>query len=97
MKGKTVLQGYLKDIKESYKKKNIFIKGNIDIDSIKKINGVISVNKKDNEYEVKIDNFDVSIKVFEIVSKGDNITKFVVEESSLNEIFVSKVGEEYEK
>ena len=29
--------------------------------------------------------------------KDATITKFVVEEASLNEIFIEKVGEEYEK
>ena len=36
-------------------------------------------------------------KVFDVVKKKGNVTKFVVEEPSLNEIFVSKVGESFEK
>ena len=35
-------------------------------------------------------------KVFEEVSKGKNITRFCVEEPSLNEIFIETVGETYE-
>ena len=34
--------------------------------------------------------------VFKYVSKCDNVVKFSVEEPSLNEIFVAKVGESYE-
>ena len=34
--------------------------------------------------------------VFKTIKNSD-ITKFVIEEPSLNEIFVSKVGESYEK
>ena len=33
----------------------------------------------------------------EAIKKKDSITKFVVEEPSLNEIFVEKVGESFEK
>jgi len=97
MKGKTVLEGYLKDIKEQYRKKNIFIKGDIKKENLEKIDGVIEVIEKADEFEVKIDNENIVEKVFSKVNKIKNITKFVVEEPTLNEIFVSKVGESYEK
>ena len=95
--GKSVLEGDLKDIKKKYRKKNIIISGDVDIEEIKKIDGVIAVSKNNLDYEVKIASEDVADKVFKVVSKGDNITKFVVEEPSLNEIFIEKVGETYEK
>lgn len=98
MKGKSVLEGEIKDIKEQYRKKNIIIKGDIDSEKLSQLKGVVSVNKNkvNNEYEVKIENKDVAPKVFKAI-KDNNITKFVVEEPSLNEIFVEKVGESYEK
>ena len=37
VKGKPILEGNLKDIKESYAKKNILIKGDIDTDEIRKL------------------------------------------------------------
>ena len=95
--GKTVLEGYLKDIKHDYRKKNIFIKGDIDIDEIKKVDGVVDVYKTAEQIEVKIESEDIVDKVFSKIKNKKNITKFVVEEPSLNEIFVSKVGHEYEK
>lgn len=95
--GKTVLSGNIKDIKEQYMKKNIFVKGVIDIDKLKKINGVEAVIEKSDEYEIKISSIEVAKDVFKYISKCDNVTKFVVEEPSLNEIFISKVGESYEK
>ncbi len=97
MKGKSVLSGELKKIKQQYRKKNILIKGDIDTKEIEKIKGVVSVIKKVDEYEVKIENQDIVKDVFKYVSKCDNVTKFSVEEPSLNEIFVAKVGESYEK
>ena len=95
--GKSVLSGNIKDIKESYMKKNIIIKGDIDIEKLKKIKGVEEVLENSLEYEVKISNKDVVDNVFKYISKCENVTKFVVEEPSLNEIFISKVGESYEK
>ncbi len=93
--GKSVLEGYLKDIKEDYQKQNIFIQGDFDVEEIKKTKGVIDV-RYENEYIVKIENQDVVPLVFKKL-KDANITKFVVEEASLNEIFIEKVGESYEK
>ena len=97
LKGKSVLSGELSKIKEQYRKKNVIVKGNIDVDKIKKINGVIDVISKADEYEIKIENQDIVSDVFKYISKCENVTKFEVEEPSLNEIFVAKVGESFEK
>ncbi len=97
MHGKTVLGGNLKDIKEQYRKKNIFVKGDITKEELLKVKGVLEVVEHADEYEVKIDSIDVADAVFKEVSKHKNIMKFAVEEPSLNEIFISKVGESYDK
>lgn len=92
VKGKSILEGSLKDIKESYAKKNILIRGDdIDFDKIKKIKGVLSVQKVKGDYEVKIASIDVASKVFDSI-KNNNITKYDVAEPTLNEIFIEKVG-----
>lgn len=98
MNGKSVLKGELKHIKEHYGKKNVVIKGDIDISKISKIEGVISTNYNNikEEYEIKITNKDVALKIFKAI-KNNDITKFVIEEPSLNEIFIEKVGEAYDK
>lgn len=97
LNGKSVIEGNLKDIKEKYRKKNIFVKADIDADKISKIKGVLEVVKHVDEYEIKIESNEVIKNVFEEVAKCDNVTKFIVEQPSLNEIFVSIVGESYEK
>jgi len=97
LRGKSVLQGDLKAIKQQYRKKNIIISGDIEIEDLRKIKGVTSVEKKGNDFEVKIESSNIVDDVFKIVSKKKHITKFIVEEPTLNEIFVEKVGESYEK
>lgn len=97
LKGKPVLEGYLHDIKEQYRKKNIFIKGDVIKEELEKINGVVTVLEHADEWEVKIENNEVVKNVFDQIKKKKNITKFVVAEPSLNEIFVAKVGESFEK
>jgi len=87
----------LKYIKEKFRKKNIIINGDVDIESIRKIKGVNEVEENALDIIVRIDNQDVAPKVFKEVSKCKNVTKFIVEDASLNEIFLSTVGENYEK
>lgn len=97
VEGKSVLEGYLKDIKRDFLRKNVFIKGDIKKEDLLKIKGVEDVIYNNREYEVKIKDNAVVPTLFKAVSKCDKLTKFVVEEPSLNEIFIAKVGEAYEK
>ncbi len=97
VKGKSVLEGELKQIKKDYRKKNIHIKGNVDIESLKKTKGVLEVIENADELVVKIEDDSYIDNVFNVVKKGNEITEFSVEDPTLNEIFLSKVGEAYEK
>jgi len=65
--GKDVLSGDLKDIKKKYRKKNILVKADIDVDKIKSIDGVLDVIEKPDEYEIKISDETVEEKVFKEV------------------------------
>ena len=97
--GKAVLQGNLQEIKKLYRKKNVRIQADCDIKSLEKIDGIVSVTKDngDGDIIVKIADESKISNVFNYVKKLENVTKFVVEEPSLNEIFIAKVGEKYEK
>lgn len=97
VKGKSVLQGSIKQIKKNYRKKNIHIIGNVDEEKLKNIKGVLEVVDNANEIIVKIEDEKYINDVFEVVKKGENIIKFMVEDPSLNEIFLSKVGAYYEE
>lgn len=94
--GKNILDGYLVDIKNSFEQKNIFIKGDINIESLQNVKGIKSVNKYNDEYEVKIENQEYAKVVFDFIKDTKNITLFDVRLPSLNEIFIEKVGESYE-
>jgi ABC-2 type transport system ATP-binding protein len=96
LKGKNVLSGNIKDIKKKYRKKNVFVKGNVTKEELEKIKGVNEIIEHSDELELKIENEEVAPLIFKKI-KDKEITKFVLEEPSLNEIFVAKVGESYEK
>ena len=90
--GKVVVSGYLKDIKNEYRKKNILLRGdNLPLDKIRKLKGVISLGEHRGEYLVKIESLAIADSIFKIV-KDYNITKYDVTEPTLNEIFIEKVG-----
>lgn len=97
LKGKAVLSGELMQIKKQYHKKNIIVNGEFDLNKVKKIKGVLDIIENANEYIIKIESADISNEVFEVIKKGKNIIKYTLEEPSLNEIFIAKVGESYEK
>ena len=97
VKGKSVLSGYLKDIKNDYRQKNVHVIGDIDISKIEKLDYVKEIETINDEYIIKITDNNYTNELFKEISKYENITKFIVEEPSLNEIFISKVGEAYEE
>lgn len=97
VKGKSVINGYLKDIKKEYRIKKVLIEGNVKISELKKIEGVIDVVKKNLLYEVTLKSQEYSKNVFDYLKTKDNITRYEIKEPSLEEIFISKVGEAYGK
>ena len=97
VKGKSVINGYLKDIKEEYRKKNIIICGDIDTKKLKTVKGVIDITKNGDNYLVKIEDKKYVSDVFKAISKCNNITKFSVEDASLNKILIKKVNKTNEK
>ena len=70
VKGKTVLSGYLKDIKKEYRKQNIFIDGDVKKDDLDGIDGILEVKKQNGELHVKISDDSIVDKVFKKISKN---------------------------
>ena len=96
VRGKSILEGSLKQIKEDYRKKSIHISGDIDVDKIRKLKGVENVEPTPEGYIVRVESKEITKDVFNIVKQGKNIVRFTVEDPTLDEIFVAKVGEVYE-
>ena len=92
-KGKTVLQGNLKEIKDTYKANRLEIVTNKKIDEfIKEFNMDIEFTKN-NEYSIKIDSEERAHELLErLVDNKVLINKFEIKKPSLNDIFIEKVG-----
>lgn len=93
-KGKTVLKGNLKEIKDTYPANRVQIETNENIETdIKKLGFEIE-NIKNYSYTVKIfDEQKAHELLKELVIKGITINKFEIMKPTLNEIFIEKVGE----
>ena len=93
-KGKTVLQGNLKEIKEKYPANRVEIDVKQDIESyIKELNLKIEI-ETNNNYVIKISDEEKAHKLLnKLVVNGINIDKFEIKKPTLNDIFIEKVGE----
>ena len=93
-KGKTVLKGNLKEIKEKYPANRIEISVNKNIDKyIEKFN-ISKENEKNNDYTLKItDEKSAHQLLNELVSNNIEVNKFEIKKPTLNDIFIEKVGE----
>ena len=92
-KGKTILNGSLKEIKSRYDERRILIKADITKTELLKLDGVKSVLIKGDEIEVNIENKKYADEIFKYVSSKKNVLKFEVVELSLHEIFTREVGD----
>lgn len=93
-KGKTVIKGNLKEIKDTYPANRVQIETNENIETdIEKLGFEIE-NIKNYSYTVKIfDEQKAHELLKELVIKGITINKFEIMKPTLNDIFIEKVGE----
>ena len=93
-KGKTVLKGNLKQIKDTYPAKKLEINVKQDITNQIIENGMKIEKNLDNNYEIKIENEEQAQNLLKkLIEQGINVEKFELKKPSLNDIFIEKVGE----
>lgn len=94
-KGKTVLQGNLSQIKDSYKSNKLEIIAKEDIEKyIKECNLSIYLSKE-NEYEINIKEEDEAYKLLNLLVENKvKVEKFEIKKPSFHDIFIEKVGEQ---
>ncbi|MBT2694422.1 ABC transporter ATP-binding protein [Bacillus sp. ISL-55] len=95
-KGSPVVHGSLREIKRSFGKKNLVIHADFDTSLLKEYPGVTKAKMTAEGIHLQISGEQVAEDILkDIVGKGF-IRKFVLEEPSLNDIFIEKVGDSYE-
>ena len=96
-KGRTVLKGNLKEIRNTYKATKIELSTVENAEEIIKNLGLEILFSKDNDYEIAIHGEEDGYKLFKELSKNNmNVIKFEIKKPSLNDIFIEKVGKSEE-
>lgn len=91
-KGKPVVHGSLKEIKRSFGKKNVTIHADFDLTHLIRYPGVLKLKETAEGVSLQIEGEEIAERILkDIVGKGF-IRKFALEEPSLNDIFIEKVG-----
>ena len=93
-KGKTVLQGNLKEIKETYPANRVEIDVKQDITSYIKEIGLEIETETNNNYTIKISDEEKAHKLLnKLIADGIKVDKFEIKKPTLNDIFIEKVEE----
>ena len=93
-KGKTVLKGNLKEIKDSYKANRIQVETDENIEKYIKNLGMEIENEKNYSYTIKISDEKKAHELLkELIENEITINKFEIMKPTLNDIFIEKVGE----
>ena len=93
-KGKTVLQGNLKEIKETYPANRVEINVKQDIRNYIKEFELEIETEINNNYIIKITDEEKAYNLLKkLVEQGIKVDKFEIKRPTLNDIFIEKVGE----
>lgn len=91
-KGKPAVQGTLKDVKRSYGKKNLVIHSDLDMDFLADFTGVYKLRKTSEGVKLQIEDEAVAESIQKALFAKGFVRKFELEEPTLHDIFVEKVG-----
>ncbi|AKG05022.1 sodium ABC transporter ATP-binding protein [Salimicrobium jeotgali] len=95
-KGAPVVHGKLKEIKRSFGKKNVQIEADFDVSFLKEEEVVLHYKAVPEGATCQIHKEEDAQVLFEALQGKGFVRKFEVEEPSLEDIFIEKVGESYE-
>ncbi len=95
-KGRQVVSGNIDDIKADFGQKELIIEGEHDISFLKDFPGVLEMKQNRNTSVIKIEEEKYAEDIFHEIVKLGYFKRFQVNEPSLNDIFIAKVGRQYE-
>ncbi|MEK4301000.1 ABC transporter ATP-binding protein [Oceanobacillus sp. FSL W8-0428] len=95
-KGAPVVHGSLREIKRSFGKKNLNIRGDFSMEFLKDYHGVASYKELPDGCALQIEDEQTAQDIFSSLHGKGFVRKFEIEEPSLNDIFIAKVGASYE-
>lgn len=95
-RGRPVVHGSLREIKRSFGKKNVSVQADFDLTFLQDLPGVLRAKKTAEGMQLQIAKEETSQQILSALQGKGFVTKFELEEPSLNDIFIEKAGASYE-
>lgn len=93
--GKQIVNGTLRDVKRSFGKQNVRIHSDYDLSLLNQVSGVESVHKSVEGSVYQVTSEETANVLLTEALKSGPIRHFAIEEPSLQDIFIEKVGKEH--
>jgi ABC-2 type transport system ATP-binding protein len=90
--GKQIVSGTLREVKQSFGKQNVRIHSDNDLSKLASISGVTSVSKSIEGALYQVESEHIANKLLTAALESGPIRHFAIEEPSLQDIFIEKVG-----
>lgn len=93
--GKQIVSGTLKEVKRSFGKQNVRIRSDFKLDALAGISGVNSVTPTVEGAVYQVDSDETAELLLNEALKAGPVRQFEIEEPTLQDIFIAKVGKEH--
>ena len=90
--GKQIVSGTLREVKQSFGKQNVRINSDNDLSKLDSITGVTSVSRSIEGALYQVESEHIANKLLTAALESGPIRHFAIEEPSLQDIFIEKVG-----
>lgn len=94
-RGKQIVSGSLRDVKRSFGKQNVRIRSDYNLSTLDKVPGVTNVTHSIEGAVFQVQDEDVAAHLLTAALQTGPIRHFEIEEPSLQDIFIAKVGKEH--
>ncbi|MGG0643393.1 ABC transporter ATP-binding protein [Sporosarcina gallistercoris] len=93
--GKQIVSGTLKEVKRSFGKQNVRIRSDYELDALARIPGVITASPTVEGAVYQVDSDKTAELLLTEALKAGPVRQFEIEEPTLQDIFIAKVGKEH--
>ena len=93
-RSKPVLQGNLRDIKNTYPREKVVLRTAHPLSGLSDIEGIVHVESQDENgrYLIHINQEQAAQQILQLAMQHGNVEQFEIKEPTLNEIFIKVVG-----
>ncbi|EHJ08365.1 ABC transporter ATP-binding protein [Staphylococcus simiae] len=95
-KGQLVVSGNINDVRASHGNKKVIIEADHTLPELTMIEGIIDIEHNKRGMTIVIEQEDVAKDIYQVITQHGFVKRFQVQEPSLHDIFIAKVGDQHE-